>query len=174
LLLGVLAACTPPTKPLPPLEPMTLDAWIARCRDRLDVARLAVAHGDRVFAAAEVGVSSTPFVASLHVTVDIGDAYYSASVQHRHACAAPELPLDMGWKDVDWGLPHDIVVGRKRRLGGDEAVIEVNRTPKRTAGPFKREMERALEACLLDARRVPIAKLDCARRPDPDDTTVDF
>ena len=151
----VLAACSA-AKPVRPIAPMTTDEWVRRCSDRFEVARLAVAHVDKAFSAGAVTVDALPH--NPHVRFDLNvapDGYFGAQVEHgKFPCIDFDPIPTIDWKHGG----HDIVLSRRRRLDGDEAWIEGNRVSPATAAMFRREMERAIDDCLLDARGVELAK----------------
>ena len=151
----VLAACSA-AKPAPPVRPMTTAEWIRRCADRVEVARLVVARVDKTFGDAEITVDSSPWNPRVRFDLSIKpDGYFGAQVQHgSFPCLDFDPTPTVPWKHGG----HDIVLSRMRRLEGDEAWVEGNRVAPATAAVFGREMERALEACLLDARGVPLGK----------------
>ena len=157
--LVLLAACGT-TKPLPPVQEMTVEHWIERCSARLEVARIAVAHVDKSFAKAKVSVTARPHIVHIRVHLDVApDGYFTAGVQHGAECLGndPDEPAD--WHDAGHGMR--IVLYRARKLGKDRAHVEGNRVSPDTAKSFRREMERALDACLLEARGVAMAKAPC-------------
>ena len=159
--LVLLAACGS-TKPLPPVQELTAEAWIERCGARLEVARLAVAHVDKAFAHGKVTSHAVPDRVSVRFHLDVApDGYFTAQVQHGSACSGGDPNEPHAWHDAGHGMP--IVLWRARRLGDDRAHVEGNRVSPATAVTFRREMERALDACLLDARGVALAPTRCTR-----------
>ena len=152
--LVVLAACGS-TKP--PVRELTIDQWVERCAARFEVARIAVARADKTFGRGEVKVDAEPHTPSVSFHLEVApDGYFSARVQHgRRPCSSPDERLKPAWQD---GQEADrLVLTRWRRLDDDEARIEGNRVSPSTAKLFRREMERAIDACRLDARGVALA-----------------
>jgi hypothetical protein len=156
-LVVVLAACGS-TKPPEPVREMTIDEWVERCAARLEVGKLAVARMDKAFAKGKVTVDATPQHPHVRFHLDVApDGYFNAKVQHGRApCTLPDERLETSWEDGQEA--KRLVLTRWRRLGDDEARIEGNRVSPSTAKAFRREMERAIDACLLDARGVTLAK----------------
>jgi hypothetical protein len=142
---------------------LTAAQWTERCRDRIEIARLALVKLDPAFASAKLDVESAPWHPTLHFEARTGEAgIWWANVERgKHPCS--EQPDQRGfseWRDNPSTLP--MVVARSMRFENDVAWLEAANVPENTAIAFRREMQFALRECLLDARGVTLEK------PPPD------
>jgi hypothetical protein len=153
----VLAACggTQPT-PRPP-RAMNADEWVRRCADYLEVARLALARVDPAFGEGKLALDNSPFHPSLRFDVAIEGGEYRTSVERgRHPCIDFDSD-DPSWINLPWSDGRTPRF-RIRRIDGNEAWLDTDpKAPDTTAVVFRREMEHALERCLVDARGVKLA-----------------
>ena len=157
----LLAACGHPVAPLPPAEPLTSTQWVARCSERVEIARLSLVRLDRAFDRASLDLDPAPWNPRLRFEVrGDGAGYWQAAVEHgRGACIDFDID-DPAYNNMAWtdgSSASRVLVDRIMRLGGDEAWLQANRVSRASALVFRREFQRALLGCLHDARGVALA-----------------
>jgi hypothetical protein len=157
-------ACAEPraATPVPPKPRAELSTtqWTERCRQRIDLARLALVRLDDAFAEAAIDIDTSPWNPGLRFEARRGSGYWQAHVEHgRGPCIDfdvddPEYN-NMPWRDGT--SVHRVAVDRIMRMDGDEAWLQAAHVPEQTAIAFRRELQRALRECLVDARGVALA-----------------
>jgi len=178
----LVAACAKPTPQLakPARVTLTASEWVARCGDRIELARLQLARLERAFDNAKLEVDARPWHPTLHFEARTGEnGLWWANVERgQHPCDEERLRGFVEWRD---GTESDTrwMVDRYMRIGGDVAWVQADHVPQNTAIAFRREFQFALRECLLDAQGVALATPppDLCRESDvpdvPDEPQVD-
>lgn len=149
------AACTHP-QAAPPRAHMTATQWTKQCSDRIEIARLALVPLDPAFADAKLDIDTDPSHPTVHFEARTGEAgIWWSNVKHGHHPCERVPPGFTDWRDNPSDLPTQ--VARTMRRDGDVAWLEANAVSPASALAFRREMERALAACVADARDVELA-----------------
>ena len=157
---------------------MSIDQWVARCRDRFEVARIAMTRIDKSFVGAEIDVDVTPHNPSVRMSVqsELG-GFFAAGITHGDPPCLDFEPVPIPAWTSQSGTTRGM--SRIRRVNGDEALIDAHEMPAIAAEHFRREMERAIDACFVDAKISPLAKvpsgINCGDTVDkcPDNPTED-
>lgn len=150
LVIAAIAACSAPAKS-PAASSVT--EWTSRCAARLEAARTKLALGG------VTKVDATPWYPVVRFEVHVGGGYYEAAVSHgRDACSDFDSD-DPSFTNLAWSngsFASKVALDRIRRMNGDEASAQADEVPRATIEPFRAAFEGALEACLNDARAVPL------------------
>lgn len=146
--LAIVLACSAPAK-----SPASASGWTARCAARLDAVKTKLALGGAT------KTDASPWNPGVRFEAHVGDGYYEAFVAHgRDACADYDSDnpsfTNMRWSNGS--LAPNVALDRIRRVEGDEAGMQADHVPRETIEPFRAAFEDALEACLQDARGVPV------------------
>jgi hypothetical protein len=149
----LLLACGAPAKSP---APSSTAEWTSRCASRLDAARTKLALGGAT------KIDASPWNPSVRFEIHVGDGYYEASVSHgRDACSDYDSD-DPAFTNLAWSngsFASKIALDRIRRINGDEAHLGADKVAPVTLAPYRAALETALEACLNDARTVPIGSV---------------
>jgi hypothetical protein len=150
VVVAIAVACSAPAKSPASISPAD---WTARCAARLDAARTKLALGGAT------KTDPTPWNPHVRFEVHTAGGYYEASVTHgRDACSDYDSD-EPSFTNLKWSNSahaSKIALDRIRRVQGDEAAIEADKVPRETIEPFRAAFEEAIEACLQDARAVPL------------------
>jgi hypothetical protein len=148
----------PPQAPAPRVK-LTVEDWLARCRDRVELARIAVARLEPEIKNGAVELDGSSWNPAVDFEARIAGGVLTAGVAHGpKPCRDPSRPPRPA-RVVDW---HDFAVQSPTdfqsamRIGDDRAGLYVKLVSEDTAVAFRREMQFALRECVLDAAGVPI------------------
>jgi len=169
--IAVVAACGAPAKS--PASTSVAE-WTSRCVARLDAARTKLALGGTT------KIDSSPWHPIVRFEVHIAGGYYEATVSHGRGACIDFDSDDPSFTNLPWSngsFASKVALDRLRRMNGDEAAVQADKVPRETIAPYRAAFESALEACLSDARAVPIGPvpndIECVDKNDkcPDTPT---
>lgn len=159
----MLAACHAKPSPIAtsqqhPRVRLTATEWTARCRDRIDLVRIALARIEPAFNDAKLDVDDKPWNPRLHFEARTGEngLWWASVMCGQHPCEHDDVRGFVDWRDGTSEIP--MLVDRYMRIGDDVAWLQADHVPENTAIAFRREMQFALRECLLDAQGVALAK----------------
>ncbi|HEY2369447.1 MAG TPA: hypothetical protein VGH87_23780 [Polyangiaceae bacterium] len=162
--IAAIAACSAPAKS-PASSSVT--EWTSRCAARLEGARTKLALGGAT------KIDPSPWHPIVRFEVHAGGGYYEAIVSHGRGACIDFDSDDPTFTNLPWSnasFASKVALDRLRRMNGDEASVQADKVPRETIAPFRAAFEGALEACLSDARAVPIgpvpSDIECVDKVD--------